>query len=87
MKHNAFQQAEDIEFTGAVNELIHSAIESRASSLAGYLIDNGLDYEGAVSIQHGIENIDVLFPQSTLQKVSKFTTLPLVTLKNYGYVR
>lgn len=68
MKHNAFQQAEDIEFTGAVNELIHSAIESRASSLAGYLIDNGLDYEDAVSIQHGIENIDVLFPQSTLQK-------------------
>lgn len=68
MKHNAFQQVEDIEFTSAVNELIHSAIESRASSLAGYLIDNGLDYEDAVSIQHGIQNIDVLFPESTLQK-------------------
>lgn len=68
MKHNAFQQVEDVEFTSAVNELIHSAIESRASSLAGYLIDNGLDYEDAVSIQHGIQNIDVLFPQSTLQK-------------------
>lgn len=68
MKHNAFQQVEDVELTTAVNELIHSAIESRASSLAGYLIDNGLDYEDAVSIQHGIQNIDVLFPQSTLQK-------------------
>lgn len=68
MKHNAFQQVEDVEFTGAVNELIHSAIESRTNSLAGYLIENGLDYEDAVSIQHGIQNIDVLFPQSTLQK-------------------
>jgi len=68
MKHNAFQQVEDVELTTAVNELIHSAIESRANSLAGYLIDNGLDYEDAVSIQHGIQNIDVLFPQSTLQK-------------------
>lgn len=68
MKHNAFQQVEETEFTAAVNELIHSAIESRASSLAGYLIDNGLDAEDAVSIQHGIQNIDVLFPESTLQK-------------------
>uniref|UniRef100_UPI00186A4AAD phage major capsid family protein n=1 Tax=Aureimonas psammosilenae TaxID=2495496 RepID=UPI00186A4AAD len=48
--------------------LIQTAIDTRASSLAGVLIDNGLGSDEGITIKHGIENIDVLFPETKLQK-------------------
>lgn len=70
MKHNAFQSYDPYNsfYADDVDTLIQTAIDSRASSLAGVLIDNGLGAEEGVTIKHGIENIDVLFPETKLQK-------------------
>lgn len=70
MKHNAFQSYDQYNsfYEDDVDTLIQSAIDSRASSLAGVLIDNGLGAEQGVTLQHGIQNIDVLFPETKLQK-------------------
>lgn len=70
MKHNAFQSYDQNNsfYANDVDTLIQTAIDTRASSLAGVLIDNGLGAEQGVTIKHGIENIDVLFPETKLQK-------------------
>lgn len=70
MKHNAFQSYDQYNsfYEEDVDTLIQSAIDSRASSLAGVLIDNGIGAEQGVTLQHGIQNIDVLFPETKLQK-------------------
>lgn len=70
MKHNAFQSYDQYDsfYEEDVDTLIQSAIDSRASSLAGVLIDNGIGAEQGVTLQHGIQNIDVLFPETKLQK-------------------
>ena len=70
MKHNAFQSYDQYNsfYEDDVDTLIQSAIDSRASSLAGVLIDNGIGGEQGVTLQHGIQNIDVLFPETKLQK-------------------
>ena len=70
MKHNAFQSYDQYNsfYEDDVDTLIQSAIDSRASSLAGVLIDNGLGAEEGITLQHGIQNIDVLFPETKLQK-------------------
>lgn len=67
MKHNAFQSNVE-DYSYEVDTLIQSAIDTRASSLAGVLVDNGLGSEEGVTLQHGIQNIDVLFPETKLQK-------------------
>ena len=67
MKHNAFQSNVK-DYSYEVVTLIQSAIDTRASSLAGVLVDNGLGSEEGVTLQHGIQNIDVLFPETKLQK-------------------
>lgn len=67
MKHNAFQSYVE-DYSNEVDTLIQSAIDTRASSLAGVLVDNGLGSEEGISIKHGIQNIDVLFPETKLQK-------------------
>ena len=67
MKHNAFQSNVET-YTENVDTLIQSAIDGRVPSLAGYLIDNGIGGDEGITLKHGIQNIDVLFPQSTLQK-------------------
>ena len=67
MKHNAFQSNVE-DYSYEVDTLIQSAIDTRASSLAGVLVDNGLGSDEGISIKHGIQNIDVLFPETTLQK-------------------
>ena len=70
MKHNAFQSYDQYDsfYEEDVDTLIQTAIDTRASSLAGVLIDNGLGSEEGVTLQHGIQNIDVLFPETKLQK-------------------
>lgn len=70
MKHNAFQSYDQYNsfYADDVDTLIQSAIDSRASSLAGVLIDNGIGAEQGITLQHGIQNIDVLFPETKLQK-------------------
>ena len=70
MKHNAFQSYDQYNsfYEDDVDTIIQSAIDGRASSLAGVLIDNGIGAEQGVTLQHGIENIDVLFPETKLQK-------------------
>lgn len=70
MKHNAFQSYDQYNsfYADDVDTLIQTAIDTRASSLAGVLIDNGLGAEQGVTIKHGIENIDILFPETKLQK-------------------
>ena len=70
MKHNAFQSYDQYNsfYADDVDMLIQSAIDSRASSLAGVLIDNGIGAEQGITLQHGIQNIDVLFPETKLQK-------------------
>lgn len=70
MKHNAFQSYDQYNsfYEDDVDTIIQSAIDTRASSLAGVLIDNGLGPEEGVTLQHGIQNIDVLFPETKLQK-------------------
>ena len=70
MKHNAFQSYDKYNsfYADDVDTLIQSAIDSRASSLAGVLIDNGIGAEQGITLQHGIQNIDVLFPETKLQK-------------------
>lgn len=70
MKHNAFQSYDQNNsfYADEVDTLIQSAIDSRASSLAGVLIDNGIGAEQGITLQHGIQNIDVLFPETKLQK-------------------
>ena len=70
MKHNAFQSYDQYNsfYEDDVDTLIQSAIDSRASSLAGVLIDNGIGAEQGITLQHGIQNIDVLFPETKLQK-------------------
>lgn len=70
MKHNAFQSYDQYNsfYEDDVDTLIQSAIDTRASSLAGVLIDNGIGAEQGVTLQHGIQNIDVLFPETKLQK-------------------
>lgn len=70
MKHNAFQSYDQYNsfYADDVDTLIQSAIDTRASSLAGVLIDNGLGAEQGITLQHGIQNIDVLFPETKLQK-------------------
>lgn len=70
MKHNAFQSYDQNNsfYANDVDTLIQTAIDTRASSLAGVLIDNGLGAEQGVTIKHGIENIDILFPETKLQK-------------------
>lgn len=70
MKHNAFQSYDQHNsfYADDVDTLIQSAINSRASSLAGVLIDNGIGAEQGITLQHGIQNIDVLFPETKLQK-------------------
>lgn len=70
MKHNAFQSYDQNNsfYEEDVDTLIQSAIDSRASSLAGVFIDNGIGAEQGVTIKHGIQNIDVLFPETKLQK-------------------
>ena len=70
MKHNAFQSYDQYNsfYADDVDTLIQSAIDSRASSLAGVFIDNGLGAEEGITLQHGIQNIDVLFPETKLQK-------------------
>lgn len=70
MKHNAFQSYDQYNsfYANDVDTLIQTAIDTRASSLAGVLIDNGLGSDEGITIKHGIENIDVLFPETKLQK-------------------
>lgn len=70
MKHNAFQSYDQQNsfYADDVDTLIQSAIDSRASSLAGVFIDNGIGAEQGITLQHGIQNIDVLFPETKLQK-------------------
>ena len=70
MKHNAFQSYDQYNsfYEDDVDTIIQSAIDGRASSLAGVLIDNGIGAEQGVTLQHGIQNIDVLFPETKLQK-------------------
>ena len=70
MKHNAFQSYDQYNsfYADDVDTLIQSAIDSRASSLAGVLIDNGIGVEQGITLKHGIQNIDVLFPETKLQK-------------------
>ena len=70
MKHNAFQSYDQYNsfYEDDVDTLIQSAIDGRASSLAGVFIDNGIGAEQGVTLQHGIQNIDVLFPETKLQK-------------------
>lgn len=70
MKHNAFQSYDQYNsfYADDVDTLIQTAIDTRASSLAGVLIDNGLGSDEGITIKHGIENIDVLFPETKLQK-------------------
>lgn len=70
MKHNAFQSYDQNNsfYADEVDTLIQSAIDTRASSLAGVLVDNGLGSDEGVTIKHGIQNIDVLFPETKLQK-------------------
>lgn len=70
MKHNAFQSYDQYNsfYEDDVDTIIQSAIDSRASSLAGVLIDNGIGAEQGITLQHGIQNIDVLFPETKLQK-------------------
>lgn len=70
MKHNAFQSYDQYNsfYEDDVDTLIQSAIDTRASSLAGVLIDNGLGAEQGITLQHGIQNIDILFPETKLQK-------------------
>lgn len=70
MKHNAFQSYDQYDsfYEDDVDTIIQSAIDSRASSLAGVLIDNGIGAEQGITLQHGIQNIDVLFPETKLQK-------------------
>ena len=70
MKHNAFQSYDQYNsfYEEDVDTIIQSAIDGRASSLAGVFIDNGIGAEQGVTLQHGIQNIDVLFPETKLQK-------------------
>lgn len=70
MKHNAFQSYDQYNsfYEEDVDTLIQSAIDTRASSLAGVFIDNGIGAEQGVTLQHGIQNIDILFPETKLQK-------------------
>ena len=70
MKHNAFQSYDQYNsfYEDDVDTIIQSAIDGRASSLAGVFIDNGIGAEQGVTLQHGIQNIDVLFPETKLQK-------------------
>lgn len=70
MKHNAFQSYDQQNsfYADDVDTLIQSAIDTRASSLAGVFIDNGIGAEQGITLQHGIQNIDVLFPETKLQK-------------------
>ena len=70
MKHNAFQSYDQYNsfYEDDVDTLIQSAIDTRASSLAGVFIDNGIGAEQGITLQHGIQNIDVLFPETKLQK-------------------
>lgn len=70
MKHNAFQSYDQYNsfYEDDVDTIIQSAIDGRASSLAGVFIDNGIGAEQGVTLQHGIKNIDVLFPETKLQK-------------------
>lgn len=70
MKHNAFQSYDQYNsfYADDVDTLIQSAIDTRASSLAGVFIDNGIGAEQGITLQHGIQNIDVLFPETKLQK-------------------
>ena len=70
MKHNAFQSYDQYNsfYEDDVDTIIQSAIDGRASSLAGVFIDNGIGAEQGITLQHGIQNIDVLFPETKLQK-------------------
>ena len=70
MKHNAFQSYDQYDsfYEEDVDTIIQSAIDGRASSLAGVFIDNGIGAEQGITLQHGIQNIDVLFPETKLQK-------------------
>lgn len=99
MKHNAFQSYDQYNsfYADDVDTLIQSAIDSRASSLAGVLIDNGIGAEQGITLQHGIQNIDVLFPETKLQKgiqvynpvgrnvekmLARFSKSPMSRIKN-----
>ena len=74
LKHNAFtgttpEQVAATPNIGAVNTLLHSAINGQASSLNRLFIENGLgaeDIANGLTLKHGLTNIEVLFPETTL---------------------
>ena len=76
MKHNAFQSYDQHNsfYADKVDTLIQSAIDSRASSLAGVLVDNGIGAEQGITLQHGIQILMCCSLKLNYKKVSKFTT-------------
>lgn len=97
LKHNAFntynEQQSQVDVTYA-NTLLQSAITGQAGSLASVMVANGVE---GIELQHGLTNIDVLFPapanQSNLQfynpgalniekVMGMFSTSPMSRIKN-----
>lgn len=68
LKHNAFNSGagyqEDVLTHTDVDVMVQAAVEGKASSLASVLQANGVE----VDLQHGLTNIDILFPQPVENK-------------------
>lgn len=97
LKKNIFVSGYDDDYLthADLDTIVGMAITSNASSLAKTLIANGLD-EG-VSIEHGLTNIDILFPNTTTKRgiqvynpnalnvekmMSRFGKSPMSRIKN-----
>lgn len=71
MKYNAFNQNQEEEVmmhSADIDNIVSLAATTGANSLKAVLATNGVDTAEGEILQHGISNIDVLFPAATLQK-------------------
>jgi HK97 family phage prohead protease len=76
LKHNVFESGQQQQQVGPnpqIVNLVQSAAASRANSLAGVLASAGVQ---GVDIQHGISNIDTLFPAPALDGGLQVYQLP-----------
>lgn len=95
LKHNAYYGRPVSDPTETVNTILHAAIEGNAQSLAATLQANGVEL--GEDIKHGLANIDILFPNTQLDRgiqtynpgalnvdkiMGKFTKLPTSRVKN-----
>ena len=68
LKHNAFVDNNDNDHLthSDLNTIVNTAVLNHASSLSKTLLANGVTQ--GVSLQHGLANIDILFPNTTAQR-------------------